>query len=43
MIAVAEDAYAEQARILWREANELMLIFASIFRKLSTKKSKTAS
>jgi four helix bundle protein len=41
MLAVATEDRAEDARILWREANELMLIFASIFRKLSTKKPKT--
>src|SRR5947209_13532189 len=35
MIAVADETYAERARTLWREANELTLIFASIFRKLS--------
>ena len=40
MLAVAEPDRAEQARALWREANELMLIFASIFRKLSTKREK---
>jgi four helix bundle protein len=40
MIAVADDQHAEAARVLWREANELTLIFASIFRKLSTKKPK---
>jgi four helix bundle protein len=38
MIATAEPEFAEKARGLWREANELHLIFASIFRKLSTKK-----
>jgi len=40
MLAVAVEDRAEEARILWREANELMLIFATIFRKLSTKKPK---
>ena len=40
MIAKAEPDFAEKGRILWREANELHLIFASIFRKLSTKKPK---
>jgi four helix bundle protein len=40
MLAVADEQHTEQARVLWREANELMLIFASIFRKLSTKKTK---
>src|SRR5262245_18824009 len=39
MLAVAAEEHTEQARILWREAHELMLIFASIFRKPSTKKS----
>ncbi|HEY2785838.1 MAG TPA: four helix bundle protein [Fimbriiglobus sp.] len=38
MIAAAEPNKAEAARILWKEAQELLLIFASIFRKLSTKK-----
>jgi four helix bundle protein len=36
MIAKAEPAQAELARTLWKEANELHLIFASIFRKLSS-------
>lgn len=40
MIAVAEPGHAEVARDLWREAQELHLIFASIFRKVSTKKPK---
>jgi four helix bundle protein len=40
MLAVADERHTEEARILWREANELTLIFASIFRKLSTKKTK---
>jgi four helix bundle protein len=38
MIAIAEPAQAEKARVLWKESNELHLIFASIFRKVSTKK-----
>jgi four helix bundle protein len=38
MIAAAEPKQVERARELWKEANELHLIFASIFRKLSTKK-----
>jgi four helix bundle protein len=38
MLAVADETLADAARVQWREANELMLIFASIFRKLSTKK-----
>jgi four helix bundle protein len=38
MLAKAEPDFADQARTLWKEANELHLIFASIFRKLSTKK-----
>lgn len=37
MLAAAEPDHAEKARLLWREANELHLIFASIFRKLLTK------
>jgi four helix bundle protein len=37
MIAAAEPAHAEKARELWREAHELHLIFASIFRKVSTR------
>jgi four helix bundle protein len=40
MLAAAEADHAETARLLWREANELHLIFASIFRKLSTKATK---
>jgi len=40
MIAKAEPARAELARALWKEANELHLIFASIFRKLSTSEPK---
>ena len=32
MIAKAEPDYAANPRTLWREANELHLIFASIFR-----------
>lgn len=38
MIAAAEPSHANAARVLWKEANELLLIFAFIFRKLSTKK-----
>ena len=38
MISVAAEEQKEAARALWKEANELKLIFASIFRKLSTKK-----
>jgi four helix bundle protein len=38
MIAAAEPDRASDARVLWKEANELMLIFSAIFRKLSTKK-----
>ncbi len=34
MIATADPTFAERARGLWREARELHLIFASIFRKL---------
>ena len=33
MIAAAEPSLANEARLLYREANELHLIFASIFRK----------
>src|SRR5438067_9698464 len=40
MIAAAEPGHSEKARELWREAHELHLIFASIFRKVSTKKPK---
>jgi four helix bundle protein len=40
MIAAAEAAQADKARELWREAHELHLIFAAIFRKISTKKAK---
>jgi four helix bundle protein len=40
MIAAAEPAQADKARDLWREANELHLIFASIYRKVSTKQTK---
>jgi four helix bundle protein len=40
MISAAETDFAEKARPLWQEAKELHLIFASIFRKLSTKKPK---
>ena len=32
MIATAEEKYREEARALWREANELHLIFCSIHR-----------
>ena len=41
MLAVADADLTEQARVLWKEAHELTLIFASIFRKLSTKKPTT--
>src|SRR3954465_13030965 len=40
MLAKAEPDFTERARTLWKEAHELHLIFASIFRKLSTKKPK---
>ena len=40
MIAAAEPAHAEKARELWQEANELHLIFAAIYRKVSTKRTK---
>lgn len=39
MIAAADPTQADRARVLWREASELLLIFASIFRKLTEKKS----
>lgn len=35
MLAVADETTVDQARVLWKEAKELHLIFASIFRKLS--------
>src|SRR5262252_3249741 len=38
MIAAADPTQAERARVLWKEANELLLIFATIFRKLTDKK-----
>ena len=38
MLGVAETGFVEKARVLWKEAHELHLIFASIHRKLSTKK-----
>jgi four helix bundle protein len=38
MLAAAEPDHATPARKLWKEASELFLIFAAIFRKLSTKK-----
>jgi len=37
MIAAAEADCGDKARVLWQEAKEIHLIFASIFRKLSTK------
>jgi four helix bundle protein len=40
MIAKAEPARADLARTRWKEANELHLIFASIFRKLSSSETK---
>jgi four helix bundle protein len=39
MIVAAEPGQAEMARVLWKEANELLLIFATIFRKLTEKNS----
>jgi four helix bundle protein len=33
MVAAAEPKLAEQARVLYREAKELHLIFASMYRK----------
>lgn len=41
MIAAAEPGHADRARELWREASELHLIFASIFRKVSIGKPKS--
>jgi four helix bundle protein len=41
MIAAAEPGKADRARELWKEAQELLLIFASIFRKLSTRNPKS--
>jgi four helix bundle protein len=40
MIAAAEPDRADASRTLWKESRELHLIFASIFRKLSTTKPK---
>lgn len=37
MIATAEPPFADQARSLWKEANELHLIFCAIYRKISTR------
>jgi four helix bundle protein len=34
MIAVAEEALASEARVLWKEARELNLIFGAIWRKM---------
>jgi len=38
MIAAADPTQAETARVLWKEANELLLVFATIFRKVTEKK-----
>jgi four helix bundle protein len=38
MLAAAEPGHADAARVLWKEAQELFLIFAAIFRKLSKSK-----
>jgi hypothetical protein len=38
MIATADPSFADRARGLRREAHEPHLIFASIFRELSTKR-----
>ena len=38
MIAAAVPEQSESARVLWKEAQEFLLIFATIFRKLSTKR-----
>jgi four helix bundle protein len=40
MIAAAEPDSASQARDLWKEAHELHLIFATIYRKVSLKQPK---
>ena len=37
MLGVADPGHVERARVLWKEANELHLIFATIHRKLSQK------
>ncbi|MHC4563744.1 MAG: four helix bundle protein [Planctomycetota bacterium] len=39
MIGAASPELKEEARTLWREAHELHLIFATIFRKTRTEKS----
>ncbi len=33
MVAAAEESLAAEARVLWREAKELNLIFGAIWRK----------
>ena len=33
MVAAAEEDLAAEARVLWREAKELNLIFGAIWRK----------
>ncbi|MGH9807094.1 MAG: four helix bundle protein, partial [Terriglobia bacterium] len=38
MIATAVPERKDEARVLWKEANELLLIFATIFRKVSERK-----
>ncbi len=38
MIAVAVPELKEEARKLWREANELNLIFNAIIKKIKNKK-----
>jgi four helix bundle protein len=43
MLPVAAPERADAARVLWREAHELLLIFSAIFRKLSTAKSTTGT
>jgi len=40
MIAVSEPALKPDARVLWKEARELHLIFCSIFRKVSPERVK---
>jgi four helix bundle protein len=43
MIAAAEPDRAADARVLWKEANELMLIFSAIFRKVSSPRTRPGS
>jgi four helix bundle protein len=41
MIAAAEPESASAARVLWKEANELMLIFSAIFHKVSSPRTRS--